>query len=82
MKIRYGICLVMSMAMMIVALPYLTFEGRSEEVWFSALWLAFAYIVIAGNLSGLLFSRRKKGSSARPQGKSLVVQKKEYKRVH
>ena len=43
MKIRCGISLVIGLAMLILALPYLSFEGNMEETIFSFAWLALAF---------------------------------------
>jgi len=56
MKIRCGISLVIGLAMLILALPYLSFEGNMEETIFSFAWLALAFSVLGGNLSAILYS--------------------------
>ncbi len=82
MKIRYGICLVLGLAMLIWALPFLSFEGNMEETLFSLAWLALAFSVLAGNLSAILFSVGKKRPNAQSKNAKNPLYSRQYKRSH
>ncbi len=82
MKIRYGICLVLGLAMLIWALPFLSFEGNMEETLFSLAWLALAFSVLAGNLSAILFSVGKKRTNAQSKNAKNPLYSRQYKRSH
>ncbi|WP_335872253.1 hypothetical protein [Bacillus sp. 2205SS5-2] len=53
---RYLLCLLLAGVMMYYAAPRLTLSTTNTEGIFSITWIAFALLVIAGNLSALLFS--------------------------
>lgn len=80
MKIRYGICLVSSLAMMIWALPYLSFEGNMEEGLFSLAWLALAFSVMGGNLSAILYNEGKKRTTVQVKNAKNPHISRQYKR--
>ena len=82
MKIRFGICMVCGLSMMIWALPYLSFEGNMEESLFSLAWLVLAFSVLAGNLSAILYSEDKKRTSIQTKSAKKPLISKQYKRVH
>ena len=82
MKIRYGICLVSSLAMMIWALPYLSFEGNMEESLFSSAWLVLAFSVLGGNLSAILYKEGKKRTTVQAKNAKKPLISKQYKRLH
>lgn len=53
---RYIICLLLAGAMLYYAVPRLDIYSGGAEGIFTLSWLAFALIVIAGNLTALLYS--------------------------
>lgn len=59
MKNRYFLCLLICGALLYLAIPKLSLSTSSMEGIFAISWLAFACIVIAGNLSALLFVPKK-----------------------
>ncbi|WP_421380458.1 hypothetical protein ACOJQI_17845 [Bacillus salacetis] len=69
-KQRYLICLLLAGMMLYYAVPRLNVLAEGLPGLFALSWLAFAAIVIAGNLSGLLFAPRTfkaKGNQLRPR---------------
>ena len=58
-KNRYLLCLLLAGVMLYFALPRLSVNLDGAPGIFSLTWLAFALIVIAGNLTGLLYSPKK-----------------------
>jgi len=58
-KNRYLLCLLLCAALLYIALPFLTVSAAGLEGVFAISWLAFAFIVIAGNLSALLFAPKR-----------------------
>jgi hypothetical protein len=71
-KQRYLICLLLAGMMLYYAVPRLNiFAGGLQEI-FALSWLGFAAIVIAGNLTGLLFTPR----TAKAKGGRLKPKKK------
>lgn len=57
-KQRYLICLLLAGMMLYYAVPRLNVFAEGLQGAFALIWLAFAAIVIAGNLSGMLFAPR------------------------
>ncbi|WP_428909374.1 hypothetical protein [Niallia sp. Krafla_26] len=57
---RYFICLLLSGVLLYYAVPRLTINSPGLEGYFSIAWLLFALMVIAGNLTGLLYTPSKK----------------------
>jgi hypothetical protein len=55
-KNRYLLCLLLCGFMLYFAVPRLTVNVEGAQGLFSLAWLLFALIVIAGNLTGLLYS--------------------------
>lgn len=58
-KNRYLLCLLLAGVMLYFAVPRLSVSLDGAPGIFSLTWLAFALIVIAGNLTGLLYSPKK-----------------------
>jgi len=58
-KNRYLLCLLLSAFMLYFAVPRLSVNLDGAQGIFSLVWLAFALMVIAGNLTGLLYSPKK-----------------------
>lgn len=58
-KNRYLLCLLLCGFMLYFAVPRLSVTAEGPQGIFSLCWLAFALIVIAGNLTGLLYSPKK-----------------------
>ncbi|ETI68558.1 hypothetical protein [Neobacillus vireti] len=58
-KNRYLLCLLLVAFMLYFAVPRLSIHATGAEGIFSIAWLAFALMVIAGNLTGLLYSPKK-----------------------
>ncbi|MEH7254811.1 hypothetical protein V7111_22130 [Neobacillus niacini] len=56
---RYLLCLLLCGFMLYFAVPRLTVFAEGLEGIFTISWLAFALIVIAGNLTALLYSPKK-----------------------
>ncbi|HEY2419790.1 MAG TPA: hypothetical protein VGI04_00140 [Neobacillus sp.] len=59
-KNRYLLCLLLCGFMLYFAVPRLTITLDGANGIFSIVWVLFALIVIAGNLTSLLYSPRKK----------------------
>ncbi|MCR2821890.1 hypothetical protein [Lederbergia panacisoli] len=55
MKNRFLLCLLLCGALLYIAVPRLSINAIGMERIFAISWLVFAFIVIAGNLSALLF---------------------------
>ncbi|MGF2617373.1 hypothetical protein FZC84_17065 [Rossellomorea vietnamensis] len=75
-KQRYLICLLLAGMMLYYAVPRLNVFAEGLSGWFAISWLAFAAIVVAGNLSGMLFAPRK----LKVKGKQ-VKRKKEVRKI-
>ena len=58
-KNRYLLCLLLCGFMLYFAVPRLSIQAEGLEGIFAISWLAFALIVIAGNLTALLYSPKK-----------------------
>lgn len=59
MRNRYLTCLLLCAVMLYFAVPELELQAEGMKGVFSIAWSGFALLVIAGNLSGLLFSPKK-----------------------
>ena len=59
-KNRYLICLLVSGVLLYYAVPRLSIYSAGVEGYFAITWLLFALIVIAGNLTGLLYTPKKR----------------------
>lgn len=72
-KNRYLLCLLVCGMLLYFAVPRLgVFNGSSEGI-FAISWLAFALMVIAGNLTALLYSPKK--SFTHTRGKTVQERK-------
>ena len=58
-KNRYLLCLLLCGFMLYFAVPKLSIQAEGLEGIFAMSWLAFALIVIAGNLTAMLYSPKK-----------------------
>jgi hypothetical protein len=58
-KNRYLLCLLLCGFMLYFAVPRLSIIADGAQGVFSLAWLLFALMVIAGNLTGLLYSPKK-----------------------
>jgi hypothetical protein len=58
-KNRYLLCLLLCGFMLYFAVPRLSIQAEGLEGIFAISWLAFALIVIAGNLTAMLYSSKK-----------------------
>lgn len=58
-KNRYLLCLLLCGFMLYFAVPRLSVFAEGLEGTFALTWLAFALIVIAGNLTAMLYSPKK-----------------------
>ncbi|MFZ7945746.1 MULTISPECIES: hypothetical protein [Bacillaceae] len=66
-KNRYLLCLLLCAFMLYFAVPKLSVTAGGTQGLFAIVWLSFALIVIAGNLTGLLYSPKKQVQRHRPQ---------------
>ncbi|MBY0124074.1 hypothetical protein [Bacillus sp. S/N-304-OC-R1] len=62
-KNRYLLCLLLCGLLLYFAVPRLDIFSDGLKGIFALSWLAFALIVIAGNLTALLYSPKKSSSS-------------------
>jgi hypothetical protein len=73
-KNRYLLCLLLCGFLLYYGAPRLSIYAEGAQGIFSIVWLLFALIVIAGNLTGLLYSPKRQGqklqSDRRPKKKS------------
>ena len=60
-KNRYLLCLLLCGILLYYGAPRLSIHADGAQGIFSLAWLAFALIVIAGNLTGLLYSPKRQG---------------------
>ncbi|OIK08526.1 hypothetical protein BIV60_25920 [Bacillus sp. MUM 116] len=58
-KNRYLLCLLLCGAMLYYAVPQLSVTAAGPKGIFSLAWLSLALMVIAGNLTGILYSPKK-----------------------
>ncbi|WP_096202695.1 hypothetical protein [Bacillus sp. FJAT-45350] len=82
MKQRLVLCLLFTLAMLYLAIPHLPFGADGLAGIFAISWAVFALIVLGGNLSGLLYSKKLvQGESAEKDRKELNPRKiKRYSR--
>ncbi|EKN65088.1 hypothetical protein BABA_22036 [Neobacillus bataviensis LMG 21833] len=66
-KNRYVLCLLLCGFMLYFAVPKLSVTADGTQGLFAIAWLSFALIVIAGNLTGLLYSPKKLVKRSQPQ---------------
>jgi hypothetical protein len=60
-KNRYLLCLLLCGILLYYGAPRLSIHADGAQGIFSLAWLSFALIVIAGNLTGLLYSPKRQG---------------------
>lgn len=72
MKQRLFLCLLLCGVLLYYAIPRLSLQAGGAESLFAASWLLLALFAIAGNLTGILYSPKKRKRSER----------KEYKKMH
>jgi hypothetical protein len=76
MRNRLLLSLLMSIALVYFAVPYLPEFGTGLSSMFSFLWLAFALLVIGGNFSELLFRRQRESKAkALPKKRAIPVRR-------
>lgn len=73
-KNRYLLCLLVCGLLLYYAVPKLNIFSEGLEGAFALTWLAFALIVIAGNLTAILYSPKK--TKSRLATKSVVAERK------
>ncbi|WP_066292375.1 hypothetical protein [Bacillus sp. FJAT-29937] len=66
-KNRYLLCLLVCGFLLYFAVPRLNIFSEGIEGIFAISWLAFALIVIAGNLTALLYSPKRSSLSSKVQ---------------
>ncbi|MFJ7727212.1 hypothetical protein ACIQXV_13705 [Neobacillus sp. NPDC097160] len=66
-KNRYLLCLLLCGFMLYIAVPKLSVTAEGTQGLFAIMWLAFALIVMAGNLTGLLYSPKKQAQRLQAQ---------------
>ena len=59
-KNRYFTCLLVSGILLYYAVPRLSIYSAGAEGYFAISWLLLALMVIAGNLTGLLYTPKKR----------------------
>ncbi len=74
-KNRYLLCLLICGLMLYYAVPRLSIQAGGEQGLFSAVWLAFMLMAVAGNLTAMLYAPRR---AARTQ-KTLIADKKKIR---
>ncbi|MBM7692881.1 hypothetical protein JOC77_002312 [Peribacillus deserti] len=75
MKQRYLLCLLLCGVMLYYQVPRLALNGEGLISVYSGMWLILALCAAAGNLSGILYSPKKRKTAAGKKGQS-------YKRMH
>jgi hypothetical protein len=76
---RYLLCLLICGLMLYFAVPRLSLSTNGVEEAFSIVWLMFAMIVMAGNLTGLLYQpKRYPQQPGRPSKQPLGKKKRSY----
>ena len=66
-KNRYLLCLLLCGLMLYYAVPKLSVTANGAQGVFSLVWLSFALMVIAGNLTGLLYSPKRQVPKRQPE---------------
>jgi hypothetical protein len=59
-KNRYLLCILLAALMLYFAVPRLSVTAEGTQRIFSIAWLGFALMVIAGNLTALLYTPKKR----------------------
>lgn len=60
-NIRYILCIVATIYLIMEAAPLLPIEGKSSATIFTAIWILFACFVLSGNLLSLKYKEVTKG---------------------
>ncbi|MBU8905172.1 hypothetical protein [Desertibacillus haloalkaliphilus] len=60
MNQRLLLCLLLALALLYFGLPRLPFSGDTVATTFAFMWLAFALMVVGGNMVGLLYGKKKR----------------------
>ncbi|MCJ7839735.1 hypothetical protein MUB24_02180 [Lederbergia sp. NSJ-179] len=68
---RYLLCLLLCVAMLYFALPNLSPTEPGAAGVFAIAWLIFAFLVLAGNLTALLFNHNYGNTPSKEQGRNL-----------
>ncbi|WP_257346579.1 hypothetical protein [Pseudalkalibacillus decolorationis] len=76
MKNRILLSLLLALALVYFAVPYLPEMGTGLNSMFSFLWLAFAFLVIGGNFSTLLFGKVRANQTHVLRRKRIAVNRK------
>ncbi|MCM3568298.1 hypothetical protein [Neobacillus mesonae] len=66
-KNRYLLCLLLCGFMLYFAVPRLSVTADGLQGIFAIAWLAFALMVIAGNLTGLLYAPKRQTNKVQTQ---------------
>lgn len=67
-KNRYLLCLLLCGFMLYFAVPRLTVTAEGAQGVFAIVWLSFALMVMAGNLTALLYSPKRHVQKPQSQG--------------
>jgi len=76
MKQRFVLCILITVALLLLAIPRLPFTGEGLGTVFAFAWIAFAFMVISGNLIGLLYSRKWKVDVTKATGRPRLDKEK------
>lgn len=77
-KNRYLLCLLAAGALGYYALPRLPIHEGGFAGTFAIIWLAFCLLVIAGNLSALLYAPKRAGEGAKLTRKPIRRKRRLY----
>ncbi|WP_080844445.1 hypothetical protein [Cytobacillus gottheilii] len=66
-KNRYLLCLLICGLMLYYAVPRLSIQAGGEQGLFSAVWLAFMLMAVAGNLTAMLYTPRRTAVTQKTQ---------------
>lgn len=66
-KNRYLLCLLLCGLLLYFAVPRLSVTAQGMQGVFAITWLIFALMVIAGNLTALLYAPKRKVQRSQPQ---------------
>lgn len=77
-KNRYLLCLLLSGLLLYYAVPRISIFNPGAEGVFAYVWLGFALMVIAGNLTGLLYTPNRQGKQQLKGNKGKKRMKSRY----
>nr|WP_295969876.1 hypothetical protein [uncultured Bacillus sp.] len=77
-KNRYLLCLLLSGLLLYYAVPRLSINSSGAEGIFTVTWLGFALMVIAGNLTGLLYTTNRQKKQQLTANKARKYMKSRY----